>query len=114
MQGLPFPEASPRHAESSTSEQLLLRKEVAQRFGHSGTYRDVPFAVRHFTVKGLSGQGSAATADRPAGLPVSPPRPFPAASGVATPPGSFQGWNPAHSAKRPHHRPATTDQPPQT
>ena len=46
MYGLPFPEASPEHAEASTSEQLLLRKEVAQRFGHSGTYRDLPFAVR--------------------------------------------------------------------
>lgn len=44
MSGLPFPEASPQHAEASTSEQLL-RKEVAQRFGHSGTYRDVPFAA---------------------------------------------------------------------
>ena len=45
MYGLPFPEASPEHAEASTSEQLLLRKEVAQRFGHSGAYRDLPFAV---------------------------------------------------------------------
>ena len=53
MYGLPFPEASPEHAEASTSEQLLLRKEVAQRFGHSGTYRDLPFAVRH----GLASQG---------------------------------------------------------
>ena len=51
MYGLPFPEASPEHAEASTSEQLLLRKEVAQRFGHSGTYRDLPFAVRRASAR---------------------------------------------------------------
>lgn len=48
MSDLPFPEAAstdtPYDEPAITSEQLL-RKEVAQRFGSSGTYRDLPFAV---------------------------------------------------------------------
>ena len=84
MYGLPFPEASPEHAEASTSEQLLLRKEVAQRFGHSGAYRDLPFAVLFLLqlcmvvlialVNGLS-LSHPATPQGSAALPAPPPPP---------------------------------------
>ena len=99
---VPFPEVG-EEGSSSTNEQLL-RKDQSQRFGKTGAYRDVPFAVLfllQLVLVLVVAVGSRHAVARPATPPSSHPAPIrPMARGRAAAQHPCYNYRPKTNAAR--------------